>query len=1044
MYRVAHDIHPFDRVLLRMGGRDSMLISWLKSLFRRPAAKHATLPNVLPGNDADADLERFFTDAEEARGRFDELIGPAPLDKKILVVHGVGAVGKSSLLKMFRLGCRRKGVAVGLVAAEDAASIVDLLESWSDDMRASGVTLSALTQSIDRYHRLHSKVEDERLKAGQPVADGADQLAHAAAVGLGLVANAAPVVGPAIKDVAVEAAEAFATLLRSWLSRTDFEFYRDPTERLTDDLVADLGDAARHRRLVLMLDTVEQLTALSGWLRETAHRLPDNVLLVIAGRAMPHWDAEWPGWQARAEVLELTEMRDEDVRRLVHQYSTAIDRTLGEEQIDQVVRFARGLPMAATTAARLWTEHQAEDRPVDDPRVVAELAELLLRGVPDETRPAFEAAAVLRTFNADSLGALLGGASAGALYDELRRWPFTRSRRGGLAVHDTMRDVMNGALQARSPQHFHELNQKASEFYHSLLARQAAEERERARLEWLYHTTRADEASGIESFRVLAEEMVVQRRLAQFRALLNEVNTYPLEVPDSQLWLRYYNARLAHLESRTAAAEDQYREVAGRDDAAALVRAYALCDLGEILAQFDRLSEPDGERRALEVVERSIALHPQGDRKLISNRNTLSAISNVRADWRESVTQLDFVYNYSASQGDAFGAVLADQRRAAVYGLQGNWNGYLDTRKRYVATAAQLGDLPVLQMQISYFTWPLVFMGRYREAAVSSEAALRCAERIDERELRITILESIGLALGLQGLDQQAEERFAQGMNFYENFHLVERSVQAGTPDRFLRGLLTFRGLVSLRQGRRNDAESDLHRALQIKREIHDQIGTPEVHVWLGELHELQGEWDRAEHEYSAALELRSVQRHYFECLATVGLARRHMSAGNPANAAEHLAAAEVLATRFEYSDVLASVRLVQGHAAWDGQVTSWPQGVSGAQRGYREALVHALRYNRFLLDEALTGRSTGSVLAPIIPACQQRGAEGRKMLESLLDWWRTGTNALAGDPPHTTSPIERGTSLVDAERVARERERGDDSIQTSVADRLETALATP
>jgi hypothetical protein len=61
-------------------------------------------------------------------------------------------------------------------------------------------------------------------------------------------------------------------------------------------------------------------------------------------------------------------------------------------------------------------------------------------------RPAFEAAAVLRYFDVDSLGALLENGNAEKLYEELRHWPFIRSRREGLSVHDIIREMMNEAL----------------------------------------------------------------------------------------------------------------------------------------------------------------------------------------------------------------------------------------------------------------------------------------------------------------------------------------------------------------------------------------------------------------------------------------------------------------------------------------------------------------------------------------------------------------------------------------------------------------------
>jgi hypothetical protein len=65
---------------------------------------------------------------------------------------------------------------------------------------------------------------------------------------------------------------------------------------------------------VLMLDTFEQMTALEDWAREVAQQLPANVLLVIAGRALPNWDRAWPGWMANAQVEELKPMSEDDMR----------------------------------------------------------------------------------------------------------------------------------------------------------------------------------------------------------------------------------------------------------------------------------------------------------------------------------------------------------------------------------------------------------------------------------------------------------------------------------------------------------------------------------------------------------------------------------------------------------------------------------------------------------------------------------------------------------------------------------------------------------
>jgi hypothetical protein len=104
---------------------------------------------------------------------------------------------------------------------------------------------------------------------------------------------------------------------------------------------------------------------------------------------------------------------------------------------------------------------------------------------------------------------------------------------------------------------------------------------------------------------------------------------------------------------------------------------------------------------------------------------------------------------------------------------------------------------------------------------------------------------------------------------------------------------------------------------------------------------------------------------------------------------------------------------------------------------------VYALRYNRFLLDEVLSGRPQGTPLRPIISYCLARGEEGRQMLTALRDWWQTGVNDIGAPRPDTISPIPEGIALLEAERIAREREPGDGSSQKSVMEQLDAALSS-
>ena len=79
--------------------------------------------------------------------------------------------------------------------------------------------------------------------------------------------------------------------------------------------------------------------------------------------------------------------------------------------------------------------------------------------------------------------------------------------------------------------------------------------------------------------------------------------------------------------------------------------------------------------------------------------------------------------------------------------------------------------------------------------------------------------------------------------------------------------------------------------------------------------------------------------------------------------------------------------------------------------------------------------------LRPIIPYCLEHDEEGHKILSALRDWWKTGVNDV-GVPRHDTiSPIPEGILLLEAEKLAREREAGDGSMQRSVTEQLETVI---
>jgi hypothetical protein len=948
-------------------------------------------------------LARYFTNAEDAMNVFQTLVAADRLDRRLLVVHADAALGKSSLLRMYRLHCRQTGIPVALAAAADGPSADGILARWGE----LDVELPRFRKDLDRYHELQAKAN--AAAAGFVAPDVAGPATKLAAEGMAVGLSFLPGVGQIAAAVGPDRLEAILTLIQKALSREEYEFWSNPTERLTDQFLVEVDRAAVKRRIVLMFDTFEQAGGQSSWLRDVAQRLPENVLFVIAGRDVPAWDRDWPGWVAHRALVELREMSTEQTATLVRRYyALAGEGEPDEAFVQEVVEFARGLPLAAATAVELAVSYRFEDFRAGDGDVATQLADKMLEGVPDELRPTLEAAALLRSFNADSLGALLGLDDAAPLYEKLRRLPFARGLRNGFAVHDVMREVIGNALKARSPERFRELSERAASYYERLLAAPSGEDPERLQLERLYHLVRVDEARGLAEFRALAEDLCRAQWIGRLRALVTDAGAYAFTSTNARLWRRYYAARLEHLAGHTAFAEREYRDLGGNVEAEPTLRAYGLCDLGTILATLDRLAEPNGERAALDAVAESMRLQPVLDSKLVTNHFTLMNISNRNTQWEQSVEHVRAARDFARANNAAYALVDAERLESALQALQGDWGGYLASREKALAALAGIGDVPALRMKVEYLTWPLVFMGRYAEAQRSCEHALELALRIDERELLITIRESVALTLGVQDEFAEAEAEFARAEEFYEQLHAHE---EAGSPERFIRAMLSFRGLVRMRDGRLDEAEADLERALAIKREIDDRLGLPELYVWRGQLQELRRAWDAADGEYSEALQLENLNRRYLHCHALVGRARVRLAQRRLEDATALAAEAGTIARTLGYDDVLACVRLTEGHLAA-------AEGEDGVEQ-YRDALAAALRYNRFLLDEVLCGRPQGTPLQPIVLACLERGAAGKQALAGLRERWR-------------------GNESV--EREARSREPGAGGAQQSVLEQLDAA----
>jgi hypothetical protein len=259
---------------------------------------------------------------------------------------------------------------------------------------------------------------------------GKSTLLHAAA----LDARARGALVVALDGRAFEPTErGFLTSLGSALGR--------PLATVADVTGALAGDA----RVLLTIDTYEQLRLLDAWLRQSfVPALPQHVRLLLAGRDTPSaWQRDL-GDLLRAVRLE--NLSDEAARTLLRR--AGVDGAVA----GRVARVARGHPLSLQLAAGALAERpglQAEDAVLGP--MVEELARLYIDGLDPMTRRALDAAAVVRRTTLTLLEAMLPDDDPGELFGALRALPFVELGAEGLVVHDTVRVATSALLQASDP-----------------------------------------------------------------------------------------------------------------------------------------------------------------------------------------------------------------------------------------------------------------------------------------------------------------------------------------------------------------------------------------------------------------------------------------------------------------------------------------------------------------------------------------------------------------------------------------------------------------
>jgi len=969
-------------------------------------------------------LETLFTDVEYLRDFFQNMATTPSSSKRILVIYGVGGVGKSTLLRMFSLFCRRKQIPVGLFDLGEAKDAIGILDSLAKDLAGGGITLRRFSSTLQRYRNTWMKVnrmgaESTGFKVGKTAARALVEVAGAVV----------PVVGPFVSVLGDVGVEAFMERLQGSLSKSEIELYLNPVELLTEAFLTDVAKEATRRRLVLILDTYERIISsdLDRWVMEWLRGLHPNVLVVIAGRSFPveAWDRAWPGWTVQARVEELKPMGEDDLRTLIQRYCKAFQGEVEPSQLEALVSFANGLPLVATTATRLVALYNVKEFQAVKTQVIANLVDRLLEEVPEDLARIVEASATLRWFDRAVLRAVLGREIPDATYRELCVFPFVRPvREGKLAIHDVMREFIDENLRIQDPERHRLWHKRAAKYFGQIMEEGEGDDREKFFLERLYHLIRANE----ESLALEESRMAIEKALGYYQRLFAEsiVDLLDRYVRQGHYrrWVDYLRYRITFLNP------DINRQVA---EAEKLLKMLDGPELDPHLEALIKLALADTPAEANISPDRKIKLLKEAIesgflslREVAKGHLYLGHIYREKPEWKNSLDNLSQAVQLCESQDDLCGEIWALQWLAYTFLLMGHWNSAVEKAQKAVALSRRSGGYR-LTSTLQMLGWAYTYCGRLDIALKAIRESLSLAERQRDETMIIRISRRLAEIYDRQRRWDLSVPLYQSLMEEDEKFGRV---VSKAT-------FMTLLGVSYLRQGLYGQAELLLLKGLPYMH-IHFKQVTLNA---LGKLCLILKKLDESRQYFEHALSL-SKDRPYYIAQSVMGLLQVDIASSELQGISDKAQQVEELSINFVYYDHLARLRLLQAHIAWEGSIPEWGRGFDSALGLYKQALIYALRYNRYLLDEVLWGDGVTTTLQPIVSHCLERGEEGRRMLVALRDWWRTGVNDIGVPLKDVYQPIPEGIPLLEAERIARKQELGDGKIQKTVMERIDEALA--
>ena len=356
-------------------------------------------------------LKGYFVDVDGLYGRFSKTLKSQSFTKNILIIHGVGGIGKTTLLHMFGEFCKDNNYPIGFASGNDnKISFLDILISWNQSLKSDEIVCQKFSDTLSRYNSLKKKLEREE--------QGPDQIKTVINETTEAISHINPFAGHISKAIVA----GFSAYKTGSFSKSDQKLLKEPAIALTDDFITDLNQIAKKRNCVLILDAFEWITQFQeGWMCRLAQNIHQNVLLVIAGRKTPNWRKEWPDWRIKAEIKKLEPFNAKDIKKLTHNYYKALFGSNPKKTyVEKTVKDSYGLPIVATTLVDFHMTFPEEDLSSIKTGVYTETVNKIRKSVPKDMFALLEAASTVRWYNEDVLSTLTNHTDFNTAYMQLQ------------------------------------------------------------------------------------------------------------------------------------------------------------------------------------------------------------------------------------------------------------------------------------------------------------------------------------------------------------------------------------------------------------------------------------------------------------------------------------------------------------------------------------------------------------------------------------------------------------------------------------------------